>query len=138
MEFRVVESDADLLKAFIIRGIVFIEEQNCPYDDEIDQFEKDALHILGEVEGEPAACARIRFFEDTAKLERVAIRQRYRGKGAGRNLVEYMMQVAGERGAKKFKLHGQAHLQKFYESLGYSVVGDVFMECGIPHRLFVK
>lgn len=138
MDLKVVNEADDLLKVHIIRGIVFIEEQACPYDLEIDEYESTATHVLGEVAGEPAACGRLRFLGDWAKIERVAIRKAFRGGGSGQRLVQFMMDVAREYGFAKFKLHGQIHLKTFYEKLGFEAKGEPFEECGITHLLFVK
>ena len=84
---------------------------------------------------QPGATASIRFFGDTAKLERRAIRKAWRGQGLGDRLLEFMLATARTRGSRRFKLHGQAHLRAFYEQHGFRVEGDPFREAGIPHLL---
>ena len=51
--FQVVTNLEDLMKVFIVRGIVFIEEQGVPYTIERDEHDLSATHILGEMDGEP-------------------------------------------------------------------------------------
>ena len=58
--FRIARSLDDLLKAYIVRAIVFIDEQRTPYAIEMDPHEHSAVHIIGEAEGEPFAAGRIR------------------------------------------------------------------------------
>lgn len=53
--FKIVDSLDELIKVFIVRGIVFIDEQKVPYRIEMDKHELSALHILGELDGEPNA-----------------------------------------------------------------------------------
>ena len=53
--FRIATNPDDLIKVFIVRGIVFLEEQNVPYAIEMDDYENSATHILGEIDGEPFA-----------------------------------------------------------------------------------
>ena len=86
--FKIVESLDDLIKTYAVRAIVFIGEQKCPYDEEIDEHEHSSIHILGELNGEPIASARIRFPGSYAKLERIAVRKQWRGQGIGRKLVD--------------------------------------------------
>ena len=137
--FKIASTHDDLIKVYIVRGIVFIDEQKCPYSLEIDEHEHSSLHILGEDEsGEPYAAARIRFFGDYAKLERIAIRKEWRGTGLGLELVEYMVSVAEKRGFRKYKMHAQSHLQSFYGKLGFKPHGDLFDEAGIEHITMIK
>lgn len=73
--FEVITNQDDLTKVFIIRGIVFIEEQGVLYKIERDAYDYSAIHILGEDNGEPFAAGRIRVHGEYAKLKRVAIRK---------------------------------------------------------------
>ncbi len=136
--FRIVTSLDDLMKAFMVRAIVFMEEQQCPYEIEVDEFEYSALHILGEIHGEPFAAGRLRFLGDYAKLERIAVRRAFRGKGYGHQLVDFMMSVAREKGFRKFKMHAQAYLTDFYRQHGFEVKGELFQEANIDHYLMIK
>lgn len=136
--FRIARSWNDLIKVFIVRGIVFIEEQDCVYREEIDEHEFGSIHILGEQENQPMAAARIRFLGNVAKLERIAIRKAYRGRNHGHDLVDYMLQVSREHGFRKFKMHAQVYLRDFYAKHGFEVSGDIFQEAGIDHYLMIK
>ena len=135
--FSVATNQEDLIKSFVVRGIVFVEEQGISYRIEHDEHDVSATHILGEMDGEPFAAGRIRAVGEYAKLERIAVRKSYRGKGLGHKLTEYMLFVAQEQGFKKFKLHAQSYLKDFYQKHGFEVVGDMFKEAGIDHYLMV-
>ena len=136
--FKVVTNLEDLIKVFIVRGIVFIEEQGVPYAIERDEHDFSATHILGEMDGEPFAASRIRAVDEYAKLERVAIRKSHRGKGLGHTLTEFMITVAKEQGFKKFKVHAQSYLTDFYRKHRFEIVGDMFKEAGIDHYLMIR
>ncbi len=136
--FKVVTTFDELLKAFMVRAIVFIDEQNVAYAEEVDEHEHASLHILGEQDGEPIAAGRIRFLGEYAKLERICVRRPWRGKQLGQQLVRFMMATAQERGFVKFKMHAQSHLTGFYGQFGFHVIGDLFYEANIPHYLMVK
>jgi len=41
-------SEEDVLKVMVVRGIVFIEEQDVDWEGEIDAYEKESIHFLGE------------------------------------------------------------------------------------------
>lgn len=136
--FKVVTNLEDLIKVFIVRGIVFIEEQCVPYKIEHDAYDLSATHILGEMDGEPFAAGRIRAVGEYTKLERVAIRKSHRGKGLGHKLTDFMISVAKEQGFKKFKVHAQSYLKDYYQKHGFEVVGDMFKEAGIDHYLMIR
>ena len=136
--FKVVTSLDDLMKAYLVRGIVFMEEQKISYSLEVDAQEHEALHILGEIEGEPMAAGRILFRSGYAKLERIAVRRAWRGKGNGSQLTRFMIRMAEERGYGKVKLHAQVYAKALYEKLGFKTVGENFQEAGIEHCLMVR
>lgn len=133
--FRIAENPADVVKALLVRAIVFMEEQRIPYAEEIDAFENDSLHVVGEIDGEPIAAARIRFLDGVAKLERLAIRSAWRGQGHGDRMLEFLVATARSRGYANFKLHAQARLRAFYEKHGFQAEGPPFLEANIPHLL---
>jgi predicted GNAT family N-acyltransferase len=136
--FRVVSSPDDLLKVYAVRSIVFVEEQQCSWELEFDGLDQDAIHVLGEEDGQPIAAARIRLLEEYAKLERIAVRAGFRGRGLGDRLVEFMVAVARQHGYTAFKMHAQAHLASFYRKHGFEVTGEQFDEAGIAHVPMIR
>src|SRR6476660_10273299 len=76
--YRVAASMTDLMQVVAIRAAAFLAEQNCPYAEEFEGNDFCALHLIGAVNDEPAACLRVRFFADFAKLARLAVRREYR------------------------------------------------------------
>lgn len=136
--FKIVDSLDELIKVFIVRGIVFIDEQKVPYRIEMDEHELSALHILGELDGEPIAAGRLRFLGKWAKLERIAVRKEHRNQGYGHAIVDYMLDVARTQGYHKFKMHAQAYLCDFYARHGFQVQGKLFKEADIDHYLMVR
>jgi predicted GNAT family N-acyltransferase len=137
-DFRTARCLDDLRKVFVVRGIVFVEEQQTSYALEVDEQEHACVHILGEIDGEPFAAGRIRFTEGWAKMERIAVRKAYRGRGLGGELLLFMLETARQLGARAFKLHAQTPVRAFYEKYGFQVRGDSFLEAGIEHCLMVR
>jgi predicted GNAT family N-acyltransferase len=138
LKLKVVKDLEDLIKVFIVRGIVFIEEQAVSYSIEKDEHELEAQHILAEIEDEPIGAGRIRYIQDYAKLERIAVRKNYRGNGYGHRIVDFMMEQARAKGFFKYKMHAQAHLTDFYASHGFEIRGEMFQEADIDHYLMVR
>lgn len=131
--FKICEHWNDVVKCVAVRAIVFCGEQGVSYQLEQDEHDAGALHVLGEMKGEPVAAGRLRFFAGYAKLERIAVRQPWRGCGIGHQLTGYMLDIARERGYLAFKLNAQAHLRAFYEAHGFRVAGEQFVEADILH-----
>jgi predicted GNAT family N-acyltransferase len=136
--FKVATHFEEVLKVWAVRHIVFVEEQKVPYALEHDSFDYSALHLLGEKDGEPFGAGRLRFIEGVAKLERIAIRPAFRGKGYGHQLTNFMIQLAQAQGFRRFKLHAQVHLSAFYQQHDFQVQGEKFVEAGIEHYLMLR
>ena len=135
---KVASTPEDRLKAFMVRCVVFCGEQGVPYGIERDEFEDAATHVLGEIAGEPVAAGRLRCLPDYAKLERIAVRAPYRGRGIGAEVTRLLMKLARKRGYSSFRMNAQAHLEEFYGRLGFRAVGDTFLEADIEHVLMVR
>lgn len=134
------KSDTPLYKdALHVRRTVFIEEQHVPEEEEIDKFEQDATHFVLYDGEKPVGAGRFRTIDDgVGKIERICILPQYRGRGAGKQLMETIEMFAKEQGIRKVKLNAQTHAEPFYQKLGYDTVSDVFMDAGIPHVTMVK
>jgi predicted GNAT family N-acyltransferase len=139
---RPVSSDADWQAARDIRIRVFVEEQDVRMDGEFDEYDASARQFVCEMDGRIIGTARWRAVRSeegaAAKLERFAVLEEVRGRGAGHRLVEALIDDARQAGFDRFILHAQAHLQDFYGSHGFVTEGDVFLEEHIKHVLMVR
>ena len=137
MDITPVQGEDDWQQARAIRKQVFIDEQDCPPEEEWDGHDETSRHVLGRVDGEAVATARWRAVphgdEIVAKLERFAVLSSYRGHGYGTQLVERVLDDARRAGFDVFLIHAQAHLEDWYADLGFESTGRTFEEVGIPH-----
>jgi predicted GNAT family N-acyltransferase len=139
MNVVTVETKKQLDDALKVRTEVFVDEQNVPMDEEIDQFENKAIHFVVYDNQETAVGAgRLRFVDGFGKVERICISKSHRGTGVGRILMEKIEDTAQQEGAIKAKLNAQVQAQPFYQKLGYHTVSGEFMDAGIPHVTMVK
>lgn len=138
VSLKVAESPEDRLKAFMVRGVVFCGEQGVRYDIEHDELEDAAVHVLGEIDGEPVAAGRLRCLPDYAKLERIAVRAPWRGHGIGSEITRLLLRLARERGYSNYRMNAQAYLQEYYGRFGFRAAGEIFMEAGIEHVSMVR
>lgn len=129
-----ITSDEDMAKCFHIRTLVFIDEQNVPYDEEIDGLDPISDQFLLEVDGHPIATARVRYLKDHAKIERVAVLKTQRGLNIGQRLMEFVMaDIQTHKTIGQMKLSAQVYVTAFYEKLGFETYGDIFLDCDIEH-----
>ncbi|WP_082234422.1 GNAT family N-acetyltransferase [Halobacillus massiliensis] len=138
MEVREIKTREELEQAFEIRKCVFVQEQNVPIEDEFDEWEEAALHVLASYKNTPAGAGRIRFFEKTAKLERICILPAFRKNGIGKAIIHTLEKIARDKGCVKVILHGQVQAAGFYRKLNYSIDSKEFFEDGIAHYVMVK
>jgi predicted GNAT family N-acyltransferase len=116
MEVVVARTLTELLEAISIRALVYMGEQRCPFNEEIDGNDfAGATHLLLRSNGEPIGTLRLRWFADFAKLERVAIRKEHRGGPATRALIEAAFDLAKRKGYRKILGHAQARLTPFWK-----------------------
>ncbi|WP_058996071.1 GNAT family N-acetyltransferase [Haloarcula sp. CBA1127] len=134
LEISVGTWDAFEDAATAVRTAVFVEEQGVSEDEELDGNDSEAVQFLAREDEHPVGTARLRFPEPmVGKVERVAVREPYRGDGVGAALMRAVEDAARDDGATELKLHAQTHVEPFYQQLGYETVSDEFEEAGIPH-----
>ncbi|WP_017470537.1 GNAT family N-acetyltransferase [Amphibacillus jilinensis] len=119
--------------AFTIRKQVFINEQGVDPQIEHDQYDHDAIHIVGYLDQQPIATARIRLVDDKAKIQRVAVLKAYRKHGYGKQLMLALEATLTSHGINIATLHAQTHALSFYQSVGYQVMSEPFYQAGIEH-----
>ncbi len=126
----------DLYDALALRCRVFILEQG-PYQDP-DGLDRASWHLLGRDDrGTLQAYLRtvdpgLKF--DEPSIGRVITSPEARGTGLGRRLVgEGVRRTIEAWPGRGIRISAQAHLQRYYGRWGYTVVGEPYLEDGIPH-----
>ena len=139
MNIMIVTNEEELQQAYHVRKTVFVEEQNVPIEEEIDHLEGESTHFLVKNENdEPIGAGRFRVVDSYGKVERICVLAEARKSGAGRALMEFIEQYALSQEIEITKLNAQVQAIPFYESLGYAVISDEFLDAGIPHRTMKK
>lgn len=119
-----------------IRESVFVQEQHVPIELEMDEQDTHCVHALA-VNGSGSALGTGRLLEG-GKIGRMAVLKSARGLGIGRALLDFLTQIARERGDKEAILGAQLHAIPFYEKSGYHAFGEVYLDAGIEHRWMRK
>jgi ElaA protein len=126
----------NLYDALQLRCRVFVVEQG-PYLDP-DGRDRQSWHLLGR-NGAGALVSYLRVADpgvnyDEPSIGRVITAPEVRGNGVGRALM-----VEGITGCERHwpghpvRISAQAHLERFYNGLGFERVGENYIEDAIPH-----
>jgi len=135
-----VETDQELKEAFKVREVVFIDEQECPPEEEFDGFDDESIHFIAYISGKPVGTSRYRTTDKGVKLERFAVLKEHRGKGVGKRLVQTVLgqiEATIEPGALLY-LHAQLDAMPLYARYGFQKEGEMFIEASIKHFLMNK
>lgn len=114
-----------------IRRRVFIEEQQVSQEEEWDGRDDACLHFLAQRGNTALGTARLL---PDGHIGRVAVLQEARGMGVGVALMQAAIAAAQHQGHPAVELTAQTHALAFYERLGFTAFGDIFLDAGIPHR----
>ena len=129
-----VTQTRDITTCRALRRIVFIEEQGVPEADELDDLDEIATHLLAKIGPQAVGSARLLIFGDTGKIGRVCVLKAARGQGVGAALTRAAIGHFTALGLAKAKLSAQIAAVPFYENLGFSAHGPVYLDAGLDHR----
>jgi len=111
----VVHTLNDMLHVMAVRTLVYMGEQGCPYDEEYDGNDfAGATHLILRCDEEPVGVVRLRWFSDFAKLERLAIREEFRGGPGLLMLVREAIALAERKGYRRMMGHVQMRVIPFW------------------------
>jgi predicted GNAT family N-acyltransferase len=142
--FKKESSPLDFERAMQVRIEVFVEEQNVPMEEELDDYDEDAIHWLmiavttANAEEVVATGRLVSYLEagqttPVAKIGRIAVKEGMRGLKVGDSLMRQILQVASQEGYEQAILDAQTRVLPFYEKLGFVTEGDEFLDVNIPH-----
>jgi ElaA protein len=128
----------ELQYIYMARQQVFAIEQACTYLD-ADGHDEQSFHLAAwsPEQALPLAYARlvhpgIKYAEPS--IGRVITTAPARGTGLGRELVRRSIMHAGQAFPQHaIRISAQSRLETFYAGFGFVVVGERYMEDGIPH-----
>ena len=101
---EVVTTYEQLLHAYAIRSICFMEEHGVKAQQTFDGNDYQATHMIVYAGDEPIGTLRIRWFKDFAKIERMAFRKAYRNVHVLKAFVNFMFNHIARKGYDKSSL----------------------------------
>lgn len=132
----------ELYEIYRARVAVFVVEQRCAYQD-VDDDDRRSYHFWISDNSKLVAYLRLIVRDRESGFVRVGrVLSLRRREGLAKKLVSEAVAFAKDRlDAKEIDLDAQTYVRAFYESLGFEVLGEEFLEDGIPHiamRLSLK
>lgn len=123
------EEDRNACRA--VRDQVFVIEQQVPREDEEDEFDPRARHVLArDANGNAIGTGRL---ATNAMIGRMAVMRDWRGRRVGEAMLNALLEQARALAYPAVELHAQTSAASFYERFGFERYGDEFVECGINH-----
>ena len=137
---RFYELSVEELYAILkLRINVFVVEQNCPYP-ELDDRDQEAVHVW--LEDMNGIHAYLRIMDRGVESEHVSIGRviaAERHNGLGTRILSEGVRIAKDMfQADTVYLEAQVYAIPFYQSLGFEVVSEEFLEDGIPHVKMIR
>ena len=134
-------STQELYTVLQLRAEVFVVEQDCVYQD-LDNKDLDAYHVLGVLDTKIVAYARIfkpgDYFLESS-IGRIVVKKEFRKFQYGYQLVQNsILFIENNLQQNTILISAQSYLTKFYNSLGFTQIGEEYLEDGIPHIKMLK
>ena len=134
-------SPRELYAVLQLRNEVFVVEQNCVFQD-ADNKDQNSFHLMGIMEGKLVAYTRLvppgEIYPEPS-IGRVVTSASVRRSGMGRILMQRSVETVYTLfGKQPIKIGAQVYLKKFYESIGFEQVSDIYLEDGIEHIYMMK
>ena len=120
---EVVTTYEQLLHAYAIRSICFMEEHGVKAQQAFDGNDYQATHMIVYAGDEPVGALRIRWFKDFAKLERLAFREAYRNTHVLKTFAYFVFDHVARKGYDKVITHAQPVYARLWRTiLGFKTV----------------
>lgn len=133
------ESLEDFYEICKARFEVFIMEQKITCEQDLDDRDKDCIHIYLREGCSPEVLAYCRIVPagigyDKVSIGRVLVRESARRKGIAKEMMELAIDyILDEMGEEEIVVSAQSYVKNLYESVGFEAVSEEYMEAGIPH-----
>ncbi len=135
MTIRWAAGPDDRRGAFALRELVFCEEQGVPREEELDEHDERALHVvaLEEPAGGVVGTLRLLLEPGDARIGRVAVAREWRRRGVALRMLQLALDAALEQGSLRVRLAAQLDAVALYEKAGFAIESETFEEAGIAH-----
>ncbi|MGB9365487.1 MAG: hypothetical protein WCE79_05700 [Xanthobacteraceae bacterium] len=114
---EIVTTYEQLLHAYAVRSICFIEENGMKAQQMFDGNDYQATHVIVYSGDEPIGTLRIRWFKDFAKFERTAFRKAYRDPRVLKAAADFSFDHVARKGYDKIITHALPKYARLWRML---------------------
>lgn len=139
IHFKIVEyGSEEYKKAVALREEILRKPLGLNFTKEELELEKEHVHIAGFLGHELCTTAVLVPDGNALKMQRVASKAQFQGKGIGSALMHFCEEYAKQHGFKSIYCHARSTAVQFYLKNQYLLESEPFDEDGIPHRKMRK
>ena len=136
---KLVETHHEMEACVALRVRVFVDEQEVPSDEELDEYDNSADHAVALLAGRVVGTGRLYLLpSEVAQIGRMAVESTQRRKGIGSLILSFLEDRVRRKGNATVVVHAQTYVRSFYERHDYVAAGEPFMEAGIEHVGMIK
>ena len=106
--------------------------------EDLEKEKNDLLIAAFDDEDIIGCCILTPQYNSIIRLRQMAVLDSVQRSGIGASIMAFAENLARDKGFTKMIMHARDTAIGFYEKLGYSVSGDVFMEVNLPHHIMEK
>lgn len=114
---EIVTTPEQLLHAYAIRAICFMEEHRVAARQTYDGNDYQATHVIVYAGDEPVGTARIRWFRDFAKMERTSFRRQWRDPRTVKRCAEFIFEHISRKGYDRVITHAKPKYARLWRTL---------------------
>jgi len=114
---EIVTTYEQLLHAYAIRAVCFMEEHGVKARQTFDGNDYQATHVIVYAGDEPIGTARIRWFKDFAKYERASFRPAYRNIQVIKACAQFTLDHVARKGYDKVITHAQPKYARLWRRI---------------------
>lgn len=136
--FGKAETPDELRGYFTLRHQVFVLEQGIFKDTDIDEYDKDAIHLIAREVRSSQVVGAVRCYrkdDHTWYGGRLAVAREWRRESVGAHLVRLAVAAVKREGCRQFLAYIQPPNVAFFRRLGWKPLGNVMEYMGRPHQL---
>lgn len=127
------------IESIQLRSTILREPLGLNFTQDELVLEFNDFHFVAGINGKiVAVLILVELPDKILKMRQVAVDLSFQGKGIGQTLVKYSEQWARENNFDLIVLNARKSAVPFYLKLNYEIVGEEFMEIGIPHYKMKK
>lgn len=140
MNVKIVSyKSVEYYQALALRDLVLRAPLGLIFSTQDLQSEEECIHFVVELDDVIIATAQmVDLTNSSFKMRQVAVHPNFQGLGYGNEMVAFIENWAASNAVERIILHARETACDFYLRRDYSILGEKFMEVGIPHYFMEK